>query len=118
VQPALFPNAVPEDPRALYLDLLKRCLTNWLYAPTEARLSPTPFDAHRRAEGRDWPPTAHTMIGLRRLDHLQLCAEAVLHEGIPGDLLETGVWRGGACILLRAVLRAHGVSEAYWRRSV
>jgi O-methyltransferase len=27
---------------------------------------------------------------------------------VPGDLIETGVWRGGAVILMRAVLEAYG----------
>jgi hypothetical protein len=48
------------------------------------------------------------MIGLKRLDNLQHCVERVLNDGIPGDLIETGVWRGGACILMRAILRAYG----------
>src|SRR5262249_42248392 len=64
-----------------------------------------------RVEGRDWPPTAHTMIGLKRLDNLQFCVEDVLTRNVPGDLMETGVWRGGACIFLRALLRAHGVRD-------
>src|SRR5688572_13489891 len=90
---------------ALYLDLVKRCLTNWVYADAEARLPPgRPFDPRLRAEGRDWPPFAHTMVGLRRLDNLQACAEAALRDGVPGDLLEAGVWRGGCAILMRAVL--------------
>jgi O-methyltransferase len=61
-----------------------------------------------RTIGQDWPPRAHTMIGLKRLDHLQTCVETVLSEGIPGDFLETGVWRGGASIFVKGVLAAHG----------
>jgi Macrocin-O-methyltransferase (TylF) len=48
------------------------------------------------------------MIGMVRLDNLQDCVTEVIREKIPGDLIETGVWRGGACILMRAVLKAHG----------
>jgi O-methyltransferase len=51
------------------------------------------------------------MVGLGRLDHLQACVEDVLARGVPGDLLEAGAWRGGASILMRAVLRAHGVGD-------
>lgn len=32
----------------------------------------------------------------------------MLRDEIPGDLIETGVWRGGACILMRAILKANG----------
>jgi O-methyltransferase len=62
----------------------------------------------RRKEGAIWPGYAHTMIGLKRMDNLQYCVETALREGIPGDLIETGVWRGGACIFMRALLAAHG----------
>ncbi len=60
-----------------------------------------------REDGKDWPARAHTMIGRKRLDNLQCCVETVLREHIPGDLIETGVWRGGSCIFMRAVLAAH-----------
>jgi hypothetical protein len=35
----------------------------------------------------------------------------VLQERIAGDLIETGVWRGGACIFMRGVLKAYGVTN-------
>jgi O-methyltransferase len=35
----------------------------------------------------------------------------VLKEDVPGDLLEAGVWRGGACILMRGILKAYGDTE-------
>jgi hypothetical protein len=41
-----------------------------------------------------------------RLDNIQYCVESVLRDGVEGDLIETGVWRGGACILMRAILDA------------
>jgi len=63
-----------------------------------------PFDAEVRSEGRDWPADAETMIGLKRLDHLQYCVTSVISDGVAGDLLEAGVWRGGACIFMRGVL--------------
>jgi len=123
-----------EDPKALYLDLLKKCLTNWIYgehevkdwarkgfwkrlisgmfAPAGVRLvKDNPFDPRVRALGQDHPPTAHTMVGLKRLDNLQHCIETALKDGVPGDLIETGAWRGGACIFMRAVLMIHGVQD-------
>jgi O-methyltransferase len=94
----------PVAPTALYLDLMKRCLTGWLYADAGA----APFDDGSRAEGRDWPAVGHTMVGFKRLDNLQACVEDVIARKIPGDLIETGVWRGGSTILMRAILKAHG----------
>jgi O-methyltransferase len=51
------------------------------------------------------------MIGLVRLDNLRHCIETVLRDGVPGDLIETGVWRGGACIFMRGVLEAYDVRD-------
>jgi O-methyltransferase len=48
------------------------------------------------------------MIGLRRLDNLEHCVRDVVQRGVAGDLIETGVWRGGASIFMRAVLKALG----------
>lgn len=120
----------------LYLDLLKKCLTRTLveepYEPfvllppdsVKARavrafqalagrrglelVRRGPFPHPYRAEGRDWPVFAETMIGLKRLDNLQFCVSDVIKRGVPGDLIETGVWRGGASIFMRGVLRAYG----------
>jgi O-methyltransferase len=69
------------------------------------------IDDDRRHEGGPWPLVGETMIGARRLDHLQRCVETVLADAIPGDLIETGVWRGGAAIVMRAVLAAHHVAD-------
>src|SRR2546423_11221668 len=74
-------------------------------------VKPTRVTAAEREEGRNWPSYADTMIGLKRLDNLQSCIESVLADGVPGDLIETGVWRGGACIFMRGVLRAPGVGD-------
>jgi O-methyltransferase len=53
----------------------------------------------------------HTMIGRKRLDHLHWCLDRVLEDGIAGDLIETGVWRGGSTVFMRAHLAAHGVTD-------
>lgn len=74
-----------------------------------------PYDAEKRAGGRDWPARAESMIGLRRMDNIQACVDTVLREGVPGDLIETGVWRGGATILMRAILKVRGdVERLVW----
>lgn len=65
------------------------------------------FNPRVRQLGRDWPMTAHTMIGQARMDNLRACIETVLSQQIPGDLIETGVWRGGACIFMRGILKQH-----------
>src|SRR5579862_1853304 len=89
------------------LALARRALRRWNFS----LVHPFPASAQDRYEGMDKPGYAHTMIGLRRLDSLHACVETALREGVPGDLIETGVWRGGACIFMRAVLAAHGVTD-------
>lgn len=119
---------------SLYLDLMKRCLTNSIYGDMEyITISPRntvrrlvlnsaekfgvrliqskPYDPDRRTDGSDWPAFAHTMIGRKRMDNLQACVQTALEENIPGDLIETGVWRGGSCIFMRAILKAYGVQD-------
>jgi O-methyltransferase len=61
----------------------------------------------QRIEGRDWPLGAETMIGLERLSNIESCVTEVLRSAIPGDLIEAGVWRGGATIFMRGVLKAY-----------
>jgi O-methyltransferase len=114
------------DAAARYIDLLKRCVGNFVYADdgdllgapkqrrADGRVAATgavPISAEQRRLGRVWPARAHTMIGQVRLDNLQYCVEMALRDGIPGDLIETGAWRGGACILMRGILAAHDVRD-------
>jgi O-methyltransferase len=74
-----------------------------------------PYDPQLRAIGRDWPARADSMIGLARMDNIQHCIETVLRDDVPGDVIETGVWRGGATIFMRGVLKAHGdTSRTVW----
>ena len=103
------PDSEKQDARTLYLDLMKRCLLNLIYSEHEQRLKP--FDMQQRIEGREWPAMAQTMIGWKRLENLQTCIEDILKQGTPGDLIETGIWRGGALIFMRAVLKAYGVHD-------
>ena len=111
----------------LYLDLLKGCLTRQLFPDGSLTDEPAPsglrrllrrrsepaggFEGAARAEGRDWPKDAETMIGRARLDNLHDCVADVVRRGVPGDLIETGVWRGGAVILMKGVLAAYGDTE-------
>ena len=128
-------------PRRRYLELLKDALAYRLWPPAPSELGyfdrsgDAPeredlreLDARLRGEGyavmklpdfteeeRDmgsvFPRHAVTMMGRKRLDNLQKCVQSVLRDGVPGDLIETGVWRGGGCILMKAVLEMNGDTE-------
>lgn len=104
-------NGAQEGPRkgaaTLYLDIVEKALIGSLTKDPSIAPWANGYDKETRAIGRDWPATALTMIGAARLRNVRMLAERVLSEGVPGDMLEAGVWRGGACILLRAVLQAH-----------
>jgi len=124
-------------PIQLYLDLLKKTVAfslweqppipimtlNYTRSPLRARIFSTldKLLAKKRMVLTQYPPVGNlieanhwytdSMIGVTRLDNLQYCVETVLGDRIEGDLIETGVWRGGACILMKAVLVAYDVKD-------
>lgn len=124
------------SPEERYLDLLKACLTRSAFGGDLHMLQPAadtvigraylPLQrllaryglrlvsrpsAERVAEGGYWPSSAETMLSPRRLDNIQEAVTTVIREEIRGDLIETGVWRGGGSILMRAVLAAYGEGD-------
>lgn len=52
--------------------------------------------------------TALTMIGPRLLDDFRMLIERAVADDVPGHIVETGVWRGGACIWAAGVLENLG----------
>lgn len=105
--------------RTLYLELLKKSLLGLTYedgskiapAAIGAQARTTAHNAALRQVGGDWPLQAPTMIGMERINNLQHCVDRVIADDVPGDLIETGVWRGGSCIFMRGVLKSHGVTD-------
>ena len=95
----------------LYLDLLKKVLVNTIYQDPRIDADPQHFDEAARLVGKDWPRDAHTMVGMKRLSNLERCCRAVIEDGVPGDFIETGVWRGGSSIFMRGVLKAYSVTD-------
>lgn len=94
------------------LQLIQRCLAGTIYNdPPLNALGQQDYDPLLREYGWDWPSVAHTMIGVKRLANIRSLVESVIGNNVPGDFIETGVWRGGACILMRAVLDAYGVKD-------
>lgn len=93
-------------------NLLKRLLFDSLQRRGIAMCRRNLTDVNLRMEGK-WPlpEIALTAIGLTGLNNLQFCIEDVISRDVPGDLIETGAWRGGASIFMRAVLAAHGVTN-------
>lgn len=49
-----------------------------------------------------------TCVRAAALDTLLSCMQAVENEGVPGDFLEAGVWKGGVTIFMKAFLNSIG----------
>lgn len=126
----------------LYIELLKECLLGRVYG-REARYVPDRVDDPNiqpavaaansagmavtrlwvapeeiyelgRNESTQVPERAATMIGRARLDNVHMCVETAIRDGVPGDLIEAGVWRGGVPILMRAIVKARGEDRLVW----
>jgi hypothetical protein len=118
----------------LYIDMVKRAVLNIPYVDAEIN----PIQPHgslrkvvlklfgragiqlaharrgnyaARLKGHDFSDISHSMLSMQRLDNVQYAVETVIKEGVPGDFIETGVMRGGAIILMRAILKAYGVTD-------
>ena len=50
----------------------------------------------------------YTMTSIERLYALYKSVEYIVRSGLKGDLVETGVWRGGSCMLMAEALTAFG----------
>ena len=95
----------------LYLDLLKKSLTGTLFKK-EPEVDPEnegrfvlDFMQHYIKGG------CISMVPLARLDNVRFCIEDVLEKKILGDVIETGVWRGGTTIFMRAILKAYEIVD-------
>jgi hypothetical protein len=54
---------------------------------------------------------AHSMVGRKRLDNIESCLAIINRDKVPGDLAETGAWRGGASIFMKGCLAAWGMRD-------
>ena len=99
--------AVPvPEPADLYLDLMVKVLCGLTSGGIE--------HLGARLMGKDTPlgdPSVYTLVGAVRLQNVRALIQRALDENVPGDFMECGVWRGGATILMRAVLAARQVTD-------
>ena len=113
--------------RDLYLNTLRDCLTGLAYRDGRTVSKPLRLLARllglcisresnplARVGGQDWPDRGLTMVGTFRLENIRLCLEDVIARNIPGDYVECGVWRGGASIFARGVLRSLDSRRHVW----
>lgn len=120
---------IPEKKlRSMYLDLIQKVIINEIYqdpplersyfAKKMAKLGIYTrhdvgkiFNKNNRDSGLDWPSVAHSMIGNKRMSNLRYALENVIQNNVEGDFIETGVWRGGACIYAKAIINSYGITD-------
>lgn len=97
-----------------------RYLPNWVNTVRQARQEGRPWwnitlndgsGQEKKLNLRNICEFSHTMVGRKRLDNITYCLDFVRNDQIPGDLIETGVWRGGASILMRGYLAAWEIND-------
>ena len=132
-----FQKGIMSDISNLYIDLLKKTITNTIheekfqYLPVGRSKNPAivlfriinsilglkNFEIRRKVNfenvktGRIWPDNAETMIGIDRLNNIEYCIRQIIKDNVQGDFVETGVWRGGAVIFMKAVLTAFNINN-------
>ena len=103
-----------QELRQMYLDIVRKTILGFTYRDPSfdaGRGQQVPFNQEARELGEDWPILAQSMAGNKRLQNIQTLAEDIFDKNIPGDFIETGVWRGGSCIFMSAILRAYGIKD-------
>ena len=103
-----------QELRQMYLDIVRKTILGFTYRDPSfdaGRGQQVPFNQEARELGEDWPILAQSMAGNKRLQNIQTLAEDIFSNNIPGDFIETGVWRGGSCIFMSAILRAYGITD-------
>lgn len=110
-----------EPCKDLYLDLLKRSILDIVYdAEVHEDWGQQVGGGYINAnglfvlsrkeaimQGLYWPKRGLSMIGHKRMENIQVCVENIFRDGIEGDFIETGVWRGGACIFMAGLNKAY-----------
>jgi len=91
--------------RARYIDLLMKSILGI------ANRNVSDQDYKEKFEGLGRMGDNLSLAGWERLKNLRELVEIAIKSGIPGDFIETGVWKGGACILMRGVLAAYGITD-------
>lgn len=99
--------------RQAYVELVKRSITNFLYLGGEADFAGFRCVDHYDLERWQWKvdPLSKPATLLRKgqLDLIEQAVVSLEQRKVPGDYLEAGIWRGGAVILLRALLDAYAI---------
>ena len=100
--------------KQMYLDVVRKTILGFTYrdpAWDPGKGQQVPFNPNTRSVGDDWPVLAQSMAGDARLQNIQELADKIIANGVEGDFIETGVWRGGSCIYMAAILKANDITD-------
>jgi O-methyltransferase len=106
----------PDNPhRAAYIDLLKRTITNYAFLGGDSSFEDFHCVTHYDLEQAKWKidrvAQPLTLLTKGQLDLIEEIVVVLDELKVPGDFLEAGVWRGGAIILMRALLDAYRIDH-------
>jgi hypothetical protein len=126
-------------PSAPYLGLLKRMLGSQFESAYAAAVADaaTPYASLAPAQ-KQWhmalsmprlaalqsanidfgPVVGHTISSVGMFNHLHAAVRRVVRRGVPGDVMETGTWRGGLTVWLKGLVRAYEAEDAAERGRV
>jgi len=89
----------------------KALRTKQINPSTGAYLKPVEYDEAKRDAGSDWCENCVTMAGTFRVQNVRELVRKTIEEGVPGDFLEAGTWRGGNSIMARVVQGCMGQGD-------
>jgi len=67
-------------------------------AEIESVISATPY-----SKDINWGPNRISMVPWTAIEHLHRCIKDTVLRNVKGDFVETGAWRGGACIITKSI---------------
>jgi len=87
-----------------YLEVIKAGITGSLDTESPEVFSHTKENAINNIN-KPQSDMIRTLIGEKRLNNIRECVSSVCENGIKGDFLEAGCWRGGAVLYMKACLK-------------
>jgi O-methyltransferase len=101
--------------RQLYLDLIKKSVNGYLYLGKDISFDEFVPAGEERYENSAWKISRdsqpHSLLRASQLDLIEDLILRIAHQGVSGDLIEAGVWRGGTAMFMRATLAAYQIED-------
>ncbi len=108
-------SAAETELRDSYIDLIKRAVTNYAYLGGSSSIETfdclSSYDKRQSRWNMDARARPMTLLSKGQLDLIEKCALKIEEMNVPGDYIEAGVWRGGAIIFMRALMKAYGIEQ-------